>query len=132
MDFIFRLVEFLPTKVTLNAPLSVGLLTDKASSISIRQTPSSTNNRYLNKDKIELFSFQISVKDTDHKKTINTIQSIADVLDDLESDDIKSNDDSFYFIDCSTYVSPNFVEKTDHNEYIYTALFNAELERRAV
>lgn len=132
MDFIFKLVEYLPTKVTLNAPLTVGLLTDKASSISIRQTPSSPNSRYLSRDKIEIFSFQISVKDTDHKKAINTIQSIADSLDALESDAIKSNDGSFHFIDCVTYVSPNFVEKTDHNEYIYTALFNAQIERRAV
>jgi Bacteriophage minor capsid protein len=129
MDFLDRVKEFLQARVTLNAPIIFGVLDSSTSSIAIRQTPSSVLNRYSDRGKTFEFSFQVLVKDINHKKAYDTIQAIFEALDGLPNDSIQSQDGSFSFIKCECYTLPNFVEKTGQNEYIYTAIFHAELEK---
>lgn len=129
MDFLDRLKEYMEANILLNAPITFGVLDSISSSIAIRQTPGTVLNRYTNNGKTFEFSFQVLVKDENHKTAYDTIQAIFEALDGLLNDSIQSQDGSFSFIKCECYTLPNFVEKTDHDEYIYTALFIAELEK---
>jgi hypothetical protein len=128
MDFLDRVKEYLQANVTLNAPIVFGVLDAASSSIAIRQTPSSVLNRYSDSGKTFIFAFQVLVKDKNHKTAYDTIQAIFEALDGLPNDAIVSNDGSFTFVKCECYTLPNFVEKTEHDEYIYTAIFQSELE----
>jgi hypothetical protein len=82
----------------------------------------------LNHGRVYQLSFQILVKDDQQSTAIRVIHNIVNVLDRLTEQDIVLSNDRF--IRCEVYILPNFVEKTEHDEYIYTALFNAEYERR--
>ena len=129
MDFLDRVKEYIEQNVTLNAPIVFGLLDTAPSSIAIRQTPSSMNDRYTDNGKTFIFAFQVLVKDVDHLTAYNTLQNIFDVLDGLGKDAIPSQDGSYVFVKCECYTLPNLVEKTDKSEYIYTAIFHAELAK---
>jgi hypothetical protein len=126
LDFLARVKEYLEANVALNAPIVTPLLSTDTKSIAIRQTPSSANSRYMT-GKTFNFNFQVLVKDTNHVKAYNTIQAIFKALDGLSKDSIVSNDGSFIMVKCECSTLPNFVEKTDKLEYIFTALFTAEL-----
>jgi hypothetical protein len=133
MDFIYRLQDYLAKE--LKQTIYVGLLGTTSPYIAIRQTPSSVTNRYVDNGKIFEFSFQVLMKDKDnagHKNVIDTMNKIVDLLEGLPSDSIKSQNGSFSFIKCECYTLPNFVEKTDQNEYIYTAIFKCELEKGGI
>lgn len=127
MDFIARIKDYLTANVVLNAPIVTPLLSTDTSSIAIRQTPSSMNSRYV-VGKTLNFSFQVLVKDLSHVKAYNTIQAIFKSLDGLPKGSIMSEDGSFSFVKCECSTLPNFVEKTDKLEHVYTAIFTAELE----
>lgn len=129
MDFLDRVKEHIEQNVTLNAPIVFGLLDAVPSSIAIRQIPSLVNDRYVDDEKTFTFAFQVLVKDADHLTAYNTIQNIFSVLDGLGKDAIPSQDGSYAFVKCECYTLPNFVEKTDKDEYIYTAIFYAELAK---
>src|SRR4051794_28814738 len=122
MDFIARIKDYLTNNVSLNAPITTPLLSVDSKSIAIRQTPSSMNSRYVDGKTLN-FSFQVLVKDTSHITANNTTQSIFIALDGLSKGSILSADGSFLMINCECSTLPNFVEKTDKNEFIYTALF---------
>ncbi|WP_153124676.1 phage tail terminator protein [Peribacillus tepidiphilus] len=133
MDFIYRLQDYLAKE--LKQTINVGLLGTNSPSIAIRQTPSSVTSRYVDKGKTFDFSFQVLMKDkaaAGHKNVIDTMNKIVDLLEGLSSDSIKSQNGSFSFIKCECYTLPNFVEKTDHDEYIYTAIFKCELEKGGI
>src|SRR5690606_29397461 len=129
MDFLDRVKEYIEQNVILNAPIVFGLLDTAPSSIAIRQTPSSMNDRYIDKEKTFIFAFQVLVKDTNHLIAYNVIQSIFNVLDGLGKDAIPSQDGNYTFVKCECYTLPNFVEKTDKNEYIYTAILYSALAK---
>src|SRR5690606_18031406 len=129
MDFLDRVKEYIEQNVILNAPIVFGLLDTTPSSIAIRQTPSSVNDRYADSEKTFIFAFQVLVKDTDHLIAYNVIQSIFDVLYGLGKDAIPRKDGSYTIVKSECYTQPNFVEKTDKNEYIYTTNFYAELAK---
>lgn len=129
MDFLDRVKEHIEQNVTLNAPIVFGLLDTVPSSIAIRPIPSLVNDRYVDNEKTFTFAFQVLVKDADHFTAYNIIQSIFSVLDGLGKDAIPSQDGSYVFVKCECYTLPNFVEKTDKDEYIYTTIFYAELAK---
>ena len=129
MDFLDRVKEYIEQNVTLNAPIVFGLLDTAPSSIAIRQIPSLISDRYVDNEKTFTFAFQVLVKDADHLTAYNTIQNIFSVLDGLGKDAIPSQDGSYAFVKCECYTLPNFVEKTDKDEYIYTTIFYAELAK---
>jgi len=126
LDFIDRVKDYLETNFELNASIVTPLLSTKSSSIAIRQTPSSPNSRYMT-GKTMNFSFQVLVKDLSVVTANSTIQEIFKGLDGLGKGSIASNDGSFIMIKCECTTLPNWVEKTDKNEHIFTAIFNAEI-----
>jgi Bacteriophage minor capsid protein len=130
LDFLFRLQDYLKAK--LNKPVLIGVLGAESPSIAIRQTPSSVKERYVDKGKTFEFSFQVLMKDKSaigHLNVINTMNAIFNLLDGLPKGEIVSSSDSFTFVTCECYTLPNMIEKTGTDEYEYTAVFTAELER---
>lgn len=129
MDFIKQISNYITTHVTLNAAITSPILSSNSSSVAIRETPSSVKNRYLSRDKTVNFQFQILVKDLSIIKARDTINAIFKDLDGLSNGEIQSSDGSFLMTKCECYVLPNWVEKNEHNEHVFTAIFSAELEQ---
>ncbi|USK43535.1 minor capsid protein [Cytobacillus oceanisediminis] len=128
MDFIKQISNYLKKSAPLNAPLVSPILSSDASSVAIRETPSSVGARYINKGKTLQFQFQILVKDPSILKARETINGIFTAIDGLPSTAIKSADGSFLMTKCECSTLPSWVETNERNEHIYTAIFNAELE----
>ena len=114
----------------LNTTISVGILPSSQNSICIRLSPGADRTAYLDRGRVYRMSFQVLVKNNSQKEAIRLIHEIADYLDQLTTGDLTLSDNRFQFIQCEVYNQPNFVEKTEANEYIYTALFNAEYEKK--
>lgn len=128
MDFLDRLIDYIESNVTLDSVLRVGKLSLDSKSISIRPTPSSMIDRYVDKDKTREYSFQILMKDPNQFKVISKMDKITSLLDGIDHREIVSSNNSFKLVKCEVYTLPNYVEETEHEEYIYTALFRAELQ----
>lgn len=127
MDFLSKVKEYLESNLVLSAPIMTPLLSSDSSSIAIRQTPSSVNSRYASGKTYDL-GFQVLVKDSSNPKAYNNCYAIYQALDGLSNGAIQSSDGSYIFVKCECSTLPNFVEKDEQNNYIYTALFTAELE----
>lgn len=128
MDFLDRLIDYIESSVDLGPTIRVGKLSLEGSSISIRPTPSSMVDRYVDKDKTREYSFQVLMKDPNQFKVISKLDEITSLLDGIGHREITSNNNSFKLVKCEVYTLPNYVEETEHEEYIYTALFRAELQ----
>ena len=126
MELLDRIIDAVTANVQLNANITVGVLSKKTKSVAIRLLPNTMRNAYMDKGRTYRLSFQVLVKDKDHQEAIRVINEITEFLDSLTNEDIQLSDSRYKFIVCEVYTMPNFVEKTEHDEYIYTALFNAE------
>jgi Bacteriophage minor capsid protein len=132
MELLDRLMDAIEANVQLNANIQVGILSQDPKAVTIRLLPNTLRDAYMDKSRAYRVSFQILVKDTDQTEAIRVINDITEFLDSLTNDDILLSDNRYKFITCEVYTMPNFVEKTEHDEYIYTALFNAEYEMKGV
>lgn len=120
-----RIIDYIEANVQLNAIVQKGVLNERESAVSVRPTPSSMVSRYV-KGKTFEYAFQVTVKDRDVGVAEQVINDITDVLDGLGNEAITI--DRYKLIRCEVSTFPNFVEKTNHGEYVYTAIFVAELE----
>jgi hypothetical protein len=130
MELLNRLIDAIDTNVDLNAQIKVGILDQEPKAIAVRLLPNNSRVAYMDKGRVYRLSFQILVKDEDQPEAVRVINDITEYLDSLTNDDILLSDNRYKFITCEVYTMPNFVEKTEHDEYIYTALFNAEYEMK--
>ncbi|MFS0776258.1 minor capsid protein [Neobacillus sp. 3P2-tot-E-2] len=128
MDIIKQISDYLTNNVSLNAPIVSPVLSKAPQSVAIRETPSSIANRYINTDKTMNFQFQLLVKDPSIIKARDTINTIFQKLDGLSADSVSSSNDSFVMTKCECTTLPSWVETTEQNEHIYTAIFSAEIE----
>lgn len=124
MDLLIRVKEYIETN--LNMKVVSPLLNDDPESIAIRQTPSSSLERYIEGKNYEI-SFQILIKNKSNISSYNTANAIFMLLDDVDPTNIVSNDGSFSLIKCECTTLPNFVERYDTGEVVYTAIFSAEI-----
>ncbi|MBO1515604.1 minor capsid protein [Metabacillus bambusae] len=128
MDIVAQITTYLKNNANLNGLPVVSPLLGSGNSIAIRETPSSVESRYLNADKTINFQFQILVKHDGAMQVRNIINDIFNILDGLSQGVITSANGSFFMSSCECTTLPNFVEQTDQDFYVYTAIFNAELE----
>ncbi|BBW97226.1 minor capsid protein [Geobacillus icigianus] len=124
MELVDKLIDTIEQRVTLNAPITSGILPKAPKAVCFRLIPSNLREAHLDDGRVYQLSFQILVKDSDQVAAMTTIENITNTLDHLTTADITLTDGQF--VKCEVYTLPNFVEKTEHDEYIYTALFNAE------
>ncbi|PFN76374.1 minor capsid protein [Bacillus cereus] len=129
---IKHLTVVLPSS-TIYAPikanvLDVGTNSTPRKSIAIRITPSAPGEQYFEGETIRK-QFQILVKSPNGLEAMSSIDAIADELHNLHKRNFYSIDTSYELITMEKYVEPNWVDKTEANEQIYTALFTTELEK---
>lgn len=123
MDFLERLKEFTESLTYTPSTIEIGLYNEDHNSIALRPSPSNINERYLGKNKIYQYSFQVLIHDTNN---YNAYQNTQKLLDEFESMNIQSLNNSFLLVSCKCTTVPNFVQKTN-NGFLWTAIFNAEL-----
>jgi hypothetical protein len=132
MDFLPKIMDAIETNIDMNAPLKVGLLEPASSAAAIRTVSSGIVTRYMNGDAIYHIAFQILIQDADQQRAVNILDDITDFLEGLTKDSIISGNNSFVFVTSNVSVLPNLVQKTDNDEYIYTAIYAAQLEKKGV
>ena len=107
--------------------LDVGTNNVPRKSIAMRIIPSTPGEQYFAGETIRK-QFQILVKSPNGLEAMSSIDAIADELHNLHRRTFHSIDTTYKLIMMGKYVEPNWVDKTEANEQIYTALFVAELE----
>lgn len=130
MELLDKILDAITANVKLNAPIQVGVLSGEPSAVCARLIPSYSRVAYMDNGRVYQMSFQVLVKDSDQQEAVRVLDEITTFVDLLTHDDIVLKNNRFRFIKCDVYTMPNFVEKTEHDEYIYTALFNAEYEMK--
>ena len=130
MDFLPRLIEAIETNVAMNSPIRIGILEPSASAAALRTVSSGVISRYMDGSTLYHTAFQVLIQDADQERAVNVLDSITDYLDSLTQDSIISGNDSFNFITSSVSVLPNFVQKTANDEYVYTAIYAAQIETK--
>jgi hypothetical protein len=125
-DFLLSVIAHVNTPA-LFAVTKIGSLDATEKAISVRIVPSGRGERYLvgGTNKV---NFQFLTKSKNQLQAISGLEQIADKLSDVRNEGIPSLTGKFTLISCDIYTTLNMVEKTATNEYIYTALFSAELE----
>jgi hypothetical protein len=132
MDFLPRIMDAIETNIELNAPLKVGLLEPASSAAAIRTVSSGIVTRYMDGSAIYHVAFQILIQDADQQRAVNILDDITDFLEGLTKDNVISGNNSFNFVTSNVSVLPNLVQKTNNDEYIYTAIYAAQLEKKGV
>jgi hypothetical protein len=116
-------IMFAPIKVDL---LDIGTNNTPKKSIAIRMAPSALGEQYFEGEIINK-QFQMLFKSDIQLEVNNTAEAIARELNNVHRRVFHAIDGSYTLSLLNVYVEPNFVEKTAANEYIYTAIFKAEL-----
>ncbi|WP_374964620.1 minor capsid protein [Lysinibacillus sp. RS5] len=124
MSFFYAVTDHLKGAGLLYAPLKFDLLDTSTESISFNFIPVPPAKKMF-KGEIRNVQFQMKTKSKNQVKACDALGEIRDALD-LSDEDLHASD--FKLIVCECYVEPNWVEKTSASEFIYTALFRAELE----
>ncbi|PHB11469.1 minor capsid protein [Bacillus pseudomycoides] len=117
-------IMFAPVKADV---LDIGANNIPKKSIAIRMTPSALGEQYFEGEIINK-QFQLLVKSDNQLETTNAIEAMTRELNNVQRRTFNAVDNSYTLRRLNVYVEPSFVEKTAANEYIYTALFSAELE----
>lgn len=125
-EFIDNLVHYVNT-LNLFAPIKVGSLDIASKALTVRVTPGPMDTRYLDGSREQIINFQILCKSPSQTECILTMDKLQESLE-LSSGDLTGS--AFELIRCGTYVSYSLVEQITTGEYIYTALFEAEIERK--
>ncbi|MYW24987.1 minor capsid protein [Bacillus thuringiensis] len=117
-------ILFAPIKADL---LDIGVNDEPRKSIAIRMIPSAPGEQYYEGEIINK-QIQILAKSSNQLEVNNTMEFITRELNNVHRRVFYALDGSYTLRRLNVYVEPNFVEKTAVNEWIYTALFSAELE----
>lgn len=126
MDFLDRLIEYLQGFSFMPSIIKVGLYDENENSVAIRPTPSSINERYIEKSKVYPYSFQVLVHNRSNAVAHASAQQLLGVLDMIDKDIIQSNQNAFEVLSIRCTTTPNFVQKTGYG-YLWTMIFEAEL-----
>ena len=127
-DFLLSVIAHVDNpKLFANTTVKIGSLDATGKAIAVRMIPSGRGERYF-EGSTKKVNFQFLTKSKNQLEAINGLEKITDKLSDVRNDGIPSLTGKFALLSCDIYTTLNMVEKTNSNEYIYTALFTAELE----
>lgn len=121
LTFVEALIDHIETIA--GSPVSIGpLRTD--SKIALVISGGNYTDKTLDADKIRVFSYQILTKDKQQLQAFERCDKVVEGLDGLHN--VVFGNQRIINSECTT--TTNFVEKDSDNQYIYTALFRAELQ----
>lgn len=117
IDFLLRKVQ----EVSGAEPvLSIMGNSDK---VAIIPMAGNFDNRALDESKIRIFTFQVLAKSKKQQEAFLTTENLVNGLDGLSNEPFTGG----YLIKLECTTTTNFVEKDSDKNYLYTALFRAEL-----
>ncbi|MFD5849702.1 minor capsid protein [Cytobacillus pseudoceanisediminis] len=128
-DFIDDMANHLEANFSLFDALSVDVLPEDLNAITIRRTPATPSERFMDGSRDWIIAFQILVKHQNQGQAIDTMNQLTIYLDELGKDAVIPADGSYQFIKSEIYTMPILVEKDSRGSYIYSALFNATLTK---
>lgn len=126
MDFLDRLKDKLESYAFTPQKIDIGVYQQDGNSLAIRPSPSSIDERYMERGKIYPYSFQILSHNRNNHVAYETIQELVSRLDGMDARAITSDDGSFVLVSMQCTTTPNFVQKTSYG-VLWTCIFEAEL-----
>lgn len=124
MEFLNDLMDYIDNNIDMGEGITIKMpLLDEKDSVAIRLLPSEPIDYIVGSTFNK--SFQILTKYTNQLKAIQVLEDITTAIH-RKTNVINGDSYKVISMECSTL--PNWVETTDDGYYIYTALFNAELE----
>lgn len=124
MEFLDDLMDYIDNNIDMGEGITIKMpLLDENDSVAIRLLPSELNDYIVGSTFNK--SFQLLTKYKDQRKAIQVLEDITAAFHG------KANiihGDSYEVVSMECTTSTNWVETTDEGFYIYTALFNAEIE----
>ena len=126
LDFTQQLLDF-ANAVEIDMPVLVGAL-DVTDSVSLYALPGGANKReFFDGTKDKLLNYEFSIKTTDQRRAIETLDKLADALHDAQ---ITSENESFDFREI-TITSEPFLVGIDDDYMYYQLTITAELTIRS-
>lgn len=121
-------IESLVNHIDRQLSFDVGLSIKEEDCITVRIIPGTPMNADLAKGQSWDFSFQVLSKNTSHMKAYKDLLQITDLLHGVSQDDIQDDEWALIVLECTT--TPNWLETTNRNQTIYTALYSAEIIKK--
>src|SRR5690625_1585783 len=125
LDFIWRLNDYINT-LDLFAWSNVGIL-EADDSLSVMAMPGGEETVYFDGTRDKHLNVQINVKSRNQLHCIDALSKVARVLENLEEDAIKSENDSFYFESIQVTYPVSIVAHDDQGYFIYVLSISAQI-----
>lgn len=127
MAFLDDLANNLEYNLSLFTTFKIDILSEDDNALTLRRYQSGPSQRFMNNSRDDVIGIQVLSQNQDQQVAVNTLETITDYLEKLTS--LTSSDGSYQFLNCNIYVHPLLVEKTDHGNYLYSALFQANINK---
>ena len=125
LDFIWRLNDYINT-LDLFAWSNVGVL-EETESLSVMAMPGGEEIVYFDGSRDKHFNVQINAKSKNQLNCIDSLAKIARVLENLDENTIKSENDSFYFESISVTSPVSIVGQDEQGFFIYALSISAKI-----
>ncbi|MCT1577950.1 minor capsid protein [Oceanobacillus kimchii] len=126
MDFLERLKAYTEHLTYTPSVIEIGTYQENGNSIAIRPSPANINDRYMDKNKIYPFQFQLLVHHRENLEAYRMIHQLESQYENLSNRAITSSDGSFKLVSFQCVTTPSYVQKTSYGT-LWSALFQAEL-----
>lgn len=126
--FLMAIDEYMNTPL-IHRPVKYGGLDVTETGVALQLIPTGPGERYFN-GRTDRVNFQVLTKFLDNREALQKIGQIAERLTQVGRGEIVIEGGEYLVISCDVYTSPTPVEKTDKNEYVYSAFFTAEIQRK--
>lgn len=116
--------EYLETTLTLYSDIALNGLTSNSESITIKEMPSGASLMDFDTDRVRNLQFQVMTKSLNQELAMQTIEQIAESLQNVDIVVV-----GYRSIYCLINSEPRYLERTNKQEYIFTASFKVEVEK---
>lgn len=128
VDFLEAIKAYINDPLPVHNPIKFGGLDIEETGVAIRIIPVGPGERYF-EGRTDLVNFQVLTKFGSQGEAINKVSSIAEKLTQVKRGQIPFPGGVYEILNCDVYTAPNEVEKNAKNQYLWTALFTAEIEK---
>lgn len=125
LDFIWRLNDYINT-LDLFAWSNVGLL-EETESLSVMAMPGGEETVYFDGTRDKNLNIQINAKSRNQLDCIDSLAKVARVLENLDENTIKSENNSFYFESISVTSPVSIVAQDEQGFFIYALSISARI-----
>lgn len=131
-DFVNAIIDFIEANITDIPTITMDKIpfSDVTTGLTFRLVSSPIHASFLDNNYDYNIAFQLIYKNTDTPlKILDKLGEITFLINEMTNNDISTDDNSFCFIKGTVTNMPAFIEKTAKEEYIYSALYNAVVQK---